>query len=178
MTQRKFFALVLRAGLAAPATACLFQLPAAATPGNGTHTTAIGVGTSAAFTVERRDRDANGVVDWQFRAKVPQPLDITTVLNTFDPGGYSGWHSHPGPVYVTVLSGTLTVYEGTDPQCTPHTYTTGQAFVDGECNGFFHMAKNWSTDTPVNLVVTYTGPVGAATRIDHDDPNNPNCPQF
>ena len=77
-------------------------------------------------------------------------------------------------MYVTVLSGTLTVYEGTDPACAPHTYTAGQAFADGTTDDFFHMAKNWSVDTPVNLVVTYTGPVGAATRIDRDDPNNPN----
>jgi len=27
---------------------------------------------------------------------------------TSDPAGNSGWHSHPGPVFVTVMSGTVT----------------------------------------------------------------------
>ena len=178
MVHRKIFTRLLPVCVAAPAAVWLLQVPAAATPSSGFHSTVIGKGTSDAFLVRRHERDPNTDTVWKFRATVPQPLDITSATNIVDPGGYSGWHSHPGPVYVTVVSGTLTIYEGTDPDCAPHTYTAGQAFVDGESNGFFHMAKNWSTDTPVNLVATYTGPVGAATRIDHDDPNNPNCPQF
>jgi quercetin dioxygenase-like cupin family protein len=34
------------------------------------------------------------------------------------PVGYTGWHTHPGPVLVLVKSGALTLYSGDDPTCT------------------------------------------------------------
>src|SRR5262249_33183021 len=30
------------------------------------------------------------------------------------PGGHTGWHSHPGPVFVMVIAGTLTKYDADD----------------------------------------------------------------
>jgi quercetin dioxygenase-like cupin family protein len=33
---------------------------------------------------------------------------------TVQPGGFTGWHSHPGPAFVTVAQGTFTYYEGDD----------------------------------------------------------------
>ncbi len=34
------------------------------------------------------------------------------------PGGYTGWHTHPGPVLVLVKAGALTLYSSEDPTCT------------------------------------------------------------
>lgn len=39
------------------------------------------------------------------------------------PGGYSGWHSHLGPVILTVKSGTATMYGGARP--VPQTRVSG-----------------------------------------------------
>ncbi len=61
---------------------------------------------------------------------------------TIAPGGYTGWHSHPGPV-VVLVKGSLTLYSGDDPTCTGRTYTAGQAFVDSG-QGHVHIARNLS----------------------------------
>src|SRR5262249_24070954 len=39
-------------------------------------------------------------------------VDVYTLRNTFIPGGYIGWHKHPGPSVVSVQSGTATLYSG------------------------------------------------------------------
>jgi quercetin dioxygenase-like cupin family protein len=45
-------------------------------------------------------------------------------------GASSGWHSHSGPVFVQVVSGTLTLYERDDPICSPTVITAGNGFVE------------------------------------------------
>jgi DNA-binding HxlR family transcriptional regulator len=37
------------------------------------------------------------------------PVDVATVHVTFQPGGTTGWHVHPGPALVTVKTGQLTL---------------------------------------------------------------------
>jgi quercetin dioxygenase-like cupin family protein len=37
------------------------------------------------------------------------PVNILNVHQAFAPGGYSGWHSHPGPGFVIVEQGTITI---------------------------------------------------------------------
>ena len=41
------------------------------------------------------------------------------------PGGHTGWHSHPGPVFVTIQAGTMTFYDADDLTCSPGIYATG-----------------------------------------------------
>jgi hypothetical protein len=50
--------------------------------------------------------------------------------NVWQPGGTTGWHTHPGHSLIIVTAGTVTAYEGNDPDCTPHVYTQGMGFVD------------------------------------------------
>jgi predicted metal-dependent enzyme (double-stranded beta helix superfamily) len=89
----------------------------------------------------------------------------------FQPGGQSGSHSHPGPVFIQVVSGTMTFYESDDPNCTPTIRSAGQGFLDVGENA--HIARNETGSTATN-VVTYLAPPGAALRI--DQPNRGNCP--
>ena len=49
--------------------------------------------------------------------------DLYVQQNTWQPGGSTGWHTHPGPSFVIVTQGSVTVYEGDDKTCTPHVYT-------------------------------------------------------
>ena len=98
-------------------------------------------------------------------------LDVATQMITFQPGGHSGWHSHPGPVFITVMSGTMTFYESEDPDCQPIVRTAGQGFLDTGVHA--HIARNES-GAPATNVVTYFVPKGAALRIDELDPGN--CP--
>jgi hypothetical protein len=51
--------------------------------------------------------------------------DVYVQSNTWAPGGSTGWHMHPGQSLVIVTAGTVTDYEGRDPECRPHVYTRG-----------------------------------------------------
>src|SRR5262247_2232389 len=90
-------------------------------------------------------------------------------------GGYSGWHTHPGPVFFTVRTGTLTVYEGDDPTCKPTVFFAGTGAVEAATNTHSHMVRN-ETNSVAEAVVTYLVPVGAnPLRTDLPNPGN-NCP--
>lgn len=92
---------------------------------------------------------------------------------TFDPGGYSGWHSHPGPAVVLIKAGQLTFYDGDDETCTGRTFSAGQALIDpGQGHG--HFALNQGA-TPTEVWVTYFDvPPGESPRTDVAAPGN--CP--
>jgi len=97
-----------------------------------------------------------------------------TQLVTFQPGGYSGWHTHPGPVYFTVKTGTLTVYEGDDPTCTAMSFPAGTGAVEAGSSSHLHFVRN-ETNSVAEAVVTYMVPVGttqAQLRSDRGNPGN------
>ena len=146
-------------------------IPAAlvwATPGSGSQSTLIGRATfDETFQVQRRGED-------QFRVKVKAKpaLDIAVQVIDFQPGGQSGWHKHPGPVFISVVSGTMTFYDSDDPSCAPIVRRAGEGYLDvGE---HAHIARNEDPVVPARNVVTYFAPPGAALRI--DQPNPGQCP--
>jgi hypothetical protein len=99
-----------------------------------------------------------------------EPVDFVTQQIRIGPGGSTGWHSHPGPVLVTVKSGALTIVYADDPNCDGRTYTAGQSFVDrGDEN--VHTAFNRG-DIELELWATYLvpGEAGAPFRLDAPDP--------
>ena len=109
---------------------------------------------------ERFKVETDGLVE----LKTKGPIDVADQTITIQPGGHTGWHSHPGPALATIKSGTLTLYDGDDPTCTPHAFNAGSTFVD-EGGGHVHIARNEGT-TPVEVSVTYLLPVGAGPRTD------------
>lgn len=124
--------------------------------------------------------------NWTYRATIPpmhsdsddykifqkNSQDVVMRQLTIVPGGSSGWHFHPGPTYVIVVTGTDTLYEANDPTCTAHSYAAGQGFV--EQGGDIHISRNEGT-TNLILLVTFTDvPVGGVFRL--DAPNPGNCP--
>jgi quercetin dioxygenase-like cupin family protein len=107
------------------------------------------------------------------RAHSTEPIDILVRQHDYAPGSTTGWHSHPGPVFITVTKGTLTYYEYNDPTCTPHVVTAGtanNAFVD---TGDGHVVRN-ETDQPAQDISVITAPVGGVFRTNLSAPN-PNC---
>jgi hypothetical protein len=93
--------------------------------------------------------------------------EIVTQQVKFPPGAYSGWHSHPGYLLSTVLSGQLVRY-GTD--CSSQTFGSGQSFYETGANTF--IVKN-ETDTDASDTVTFVVPSGTPTtalRIDQPQP--------
>ena len=138
-----------------------------ATPGSGTTSVLVGRATfDGEFKVKRSGPD-----DWEVEVQAKPALDIGVQRIVFQPGGQSGWHSHPGPVFISVVEGTMTFYESDDPDCNPVVRDAGEGFLD--VGDHAHIARNESSD-PATNVVTYLAPPGAALRIDQPDPGN--CP--
>lgn len=138
-----------------------------ATTGSGTTSVLIGRATFGdAFKVKRAGTD-----DWEVEVEAKPALDIAVQRIVFQPGGQSGWHSHPGPVFISVVEGTMTFYESNDPNCSPIVRHAGEGFLD--VGDHAHIARNETSD-PATNVVTYLAPPGAALRI--DKPNPGNCP--
>ena len=78
---------------------------------------------------------------WELEIKVKGDSDLYVNQNTWQPGGRTGWHTHPGPSLITVIEGTITVYDAANPTCTARTYTVGQSFTDIGC-GDIHNVVN------------------------------------
>jgi quercetin dioxygenase-like cupin family protein len=93
---------------------------------------------------------------------------IVTQQATFAPGATSGWHTHPGYLTATVVSGQVVRY-GTD--CSSETFATGQSFYETGAHTF--VVKNTST-TPAVVMVTFVAPGGTPStglRIDEAQPS-------
>lgn len=101
-----------------------------------------------------------------FKAKSKSPMDLVVRRHSYDPHGSTGWHSHPGPVFITVTKGTLTFYERDDANCTPHVVSADPAisptnsYVD---DGHGHIARN-ETAQPAEDISVITSPVGGPFR--------------
>ena len=109
--------------------------------------------------------------NWHVEVKATPNLDLAVQRIVFQPGGQSGWHRHPGPVFIQVVTGTMTFYMSDDPTCAPIVRTAGQGYLDvGE---HAHIARNES-DAPAENIVVYLAPQAATLRIDAPDPGN--CP--
>jgi quercetin dioxygenase-like cupin family protein len=98
--------------------------------------------------------------------------DIAMSQITVNPGGSSGWHSHPGGAIIIVKEGTLTTYRSAGRRCEATTYTAGQAFIErpGEVDQVLNTGS-----VPYVLYVTFPRvPPGGSTRTDEPDPGT--CP--
>jgi quercetin dioxygenase-like cupin family protein len=98
-----------------------------------------------------------------YSISVTKPADLIVVKVKVPPGASLGWHSHPSAVAVAITSGTLTLYDSSDPNCTATWFSRGQGFV--EQPNHVHLARNEGS-TPVTLYATYLGvPRGAPPNV-------------
>jgi quercetin dioxygenase-like cupin family protein len=109
---------------------------------------------------------------WKAQLKTHGQSDVYVVDNKFPPGASTGWHSHPGPSLMLVVSGTVTNYAGDDPGCPPRTYSAGEGFIDPG-GGDVHMLRNESGAAAETIAVQLL-PKDAARRIPVDAPSD--CP--
>jgi hypothetical protein len=105
---------------------------------------------------------------WMSFEKTTGRADLYVQNNMWDAGGTTGWHSHPGHSLIIVTQGTVTDYEGSDKNCTPHVYTVGQSFVD-EGGPHVHIIRN-ETTLPASTIAVQLIPAGQPRRIDAPDP--------
>ncbi|WP_135303538.1 cupin domain-containing protein [Haloarcula amylovorans] len=97
--------------------------------------------------------------------------DASTILLarvTLEPGGTTGWHTHPGPVVVTLVEGELdVVFSHT---CTTHTYTAGDAFVDP--GGHEEVARNPSDTQQAVAYALFLGVPDGEPPTTHVEPQD------
>jgi quercetin dioxygenase-like cupin family protein len=98
--------------------------------------------------------------------------DVAMAQITVDPGGSSGWHSHPGGAIIVMKTGELTLYRAIGGQCQIHTYSAGHMFIErpGEVDDVLNTGT-----IPYVLFVTFPRvPQGVSPRTDEPDPGT--CP--
>ena len=136
-----------------------------ATPPSGVTPTTFGVGKLGPF------KTSGSLGAWASKMSITRASDLHVLSNRIAPGGSFGWHSHPGPSFVLIKSGTASVYLGADLKCRLHRVRTGSGFVDK--GRAVHIVRNEGTVDLVTVVVSFT-PRGAARVIDEADPGT--CP--
>ena len=142
---------------------------ALATPGTGFKGTTVAKATFGQIFSHASDTTS----PWDELLMTHGDSDLYVQQNTWEAGGSTGWHTHPGPSLVIVTEGSVTVYEGDDPTCTPHVYTAGStddSFVDIG-GGDVHLVRN-ETAAEAQAVAIQLIPAGAERRLDADDPGN------
>jgi hypothetical protein len=127
--------------------------------------------------------------------RLEKGLEIVVAQNTIDPGGYSGWHSHPGGAIVVVQVGELTTYKsagkgdeqgqsqsdqergGPFRHCIITRYTQGQSF--SEAPGEALNAVNTGSIVATTFAIFPGVPVDKVTGKTlqrTDEPNPGTCP--
>jgi quercetin dioxygenase-like cupin family protein len=136
-----------------------------ASPAVGVTPTLIGRATYEPFKVKT---DHESLVD--FDAKAKSHLDMVVRTHDYAVGGSTGWHTHPGPVFINVIQGQVTFYEADDPTCTAHVVSAGHGYVD---TGHGHLGRN-ETSEPAKDVSVILAPVNLPFRGELPAPN-PYC---
>ena len=133
-----------------------------ATPGAG-----VTSGTTAGPVVLDEIDVASHGADYDIKIKATKGASECRVVHySIVPGGHTGWHSHPGPVFVMITAGKMTLYHAADPTIAV-VYPAGTGFVD---YGHAHIAGNAEKEGDLQLVAFFLIPKGAAPRIDEPAP--------
>ncbi len=148
----------------------LIAVPGQASPGSGFVPSPIVNGHFGTLDVKGEKVDK-----WDMLLKTKDDTDIGADRLTVQPQGYSGWHAHPAPVFVTVTQGTIEWYDAA--LCTARTYTVGQSFIEPALSS--HNVRNpapvgGAAAEFVAIVIKPAGYVGPAFRLDRTEPNNCN----
>ncbi len=102
---------------------------------------------------------------WSVKIEAKDGLAVATQMITFEKDTQSGWHRHPGPVFISVKQGTMTFYE---EDCSARVLSAGQGFLDvGE---HAHLARNESGATAITIVTYFIPPNTTTLRLDADRP--------
>ena len=143
--------------------------PATATPGSGFTPFGIVAGQFGKISLNTA---GNKTGKWGMILKTLDDTDVGADRIEMDPNGYTGWHSHPSAVFVTVTAGSIVWYDGSDPACPGHHYGTGESFIEDAYR--IHNATNPS-GVPAEFIGIHINPTGTSGPnfvIDEDEPTN------
>ena len=97
----------------------------------------------------------NGESDWEVHFNTSGPANFIFQDLTIAPGGYTGWHTHPGVLLTTVVSGSIEWYDG---QCRKHVYNAGDSLTESDA---LHYARNVGADNArlmINFIIAKDQP--------------------
>ncbi len=136
---------------------------ALATPPSGLSSELLARGAGGTFRIHDKSM--------KLKIKAKEPTDVALVKAILGPGGFTGWHGHPGPSIVIVKSGELTMYEPRRGVCVARTFGPGKAFVHPE---HAHNFVNTGAAT-AEFYVAYFIPAGAAPLLNDVTPAPAEC---
>jgi hypothetical protein len=147
------------------------------TPANGFVGTTLAVGRFGKIDVfnhfippnaqEEEGHKRNIWLSWQ---KTKGLSDLYVQSNVWAPGGSTGWHTQLGHSLIVVTAGTVTAYEGDDPDCKPSVYTRGMGFVDPGGDHVHNLRNEGAVEA--RTIAVQLIPADAVRRIDAEDPGN------
>ena len=122
---------------------------------------------SAMDNISQQVKIAAGSTDggqpWQLQLQAQGATDFYVQQLVLAPGGYSGWHTHPGLLIGTVVSGGIDFY---DANCEKHSIGSGQVFTEN--NRVHDIMNTGSVDA--ELRIAYLIKHNSARRIEADAP--------
>jgi len=150
-TSRYFFAALLAIMTLGAVTTAV-----SATPPSGQNPSGLAVG--------RLDGPLEINID-RIKFQTKGDTDIAMFTVTYDPGGFSGWHKHPGILFVVVKAGVVT----RTLDCMSRTYHVGDSFVESDKQPSGEV-RNASATDPAVLSVTQVVPHDSPRRTDTNPP--------
>ena len=167
-----------------PGSGAASVYPARGTVGSATEQIVLGTPRAVTITRTVRVKTKRGTVRARVKLQVPgmrshiacgaTACDMAFQVLTIQPGGFTGWHTHPGPTFVAVAQGEGSMYRAGGTGCTPTKYPVGSGFLQHSTE--VHNMRNEGS-TPLVLHAFYLLPPGtdnAAIRIDQPQPAT--CP--
>lgn len=159
--------LILTTAMAAAlAASALIATRAFATPPSGLSVSPVVNGHFGPLSVVPTDKTGN----WNMLLKTHDDTDVGADSITLAGGGHTGWHSHPAAVFVTVVRGSIVWYDGGNPVCPGHRYSTGQSFTEDA--GVVHNAVNGSASIEAQFIAVRMNPTGVPFVADQNKPTN------
>jgi quercetin dioxygenase-like cupin family protein len=101
--------------------------------------------------------------EWRAELYTSGPSNIVVQDVVYAPGGHTGWHSHPGILLSSVISGSIEWY---DSRCKKHVYNAGDSLTESTQT---HYVRNVEA-VNAHFMVTYLLANGQPRRIDQPAP--------
>jgi quercetin dioxygenase-like cupin family protein len=100
---------------------------------------------------------------FEVRLSSEGPSTMTNQDGAYGPGGHNGWHSHPGMVAVTIVSGAIQWFNA---NCEETDYKAGDSWTEGSQLHYFRVVGT----TGAHLTAFFITAQGAALRTDEAAP--------
>jgi quercetin dioxygenase-like cupin family protein len=121
------------------------------------------VGSTPKRDAENNPNSESEPEDWQLHLRTKGATDFYVQHLVVGPGGYSGWHTHPGLLIGTVVSGSIDFY---DANCQKRSFVAGEVFTE---NTAVHAIINTAV-TNADLSIAYLIKHNLPRRIEANAP--------